>query len=37
MTTAKLIAAAMLFASITAAHAAETESGRVEGLREQGR
>ena len=36
MTTAKLIAAAMLFASITAAHAAETESGRVEGLREQG-
>jgi len=36
MTTAKLIAAAMLFASIAAAHAADTESGRIEGLREQG-
>jgi len=35
MSTAKLIAATMLFASIAAAQAADTESGRVEGAREQ--
>ena len=35
MTIAKLIAAAMLLASIGTAHAADTESGRVEGVREQ--
>jgi para-nitrobenzyl esterase len=36
MTIARLIAAATLFASIAAAHAAQTESGRVDGVREHG-
>lgn len=36
MTIARLIAAALLLTAIGMAHAADTESGRVEGIREQG-
>jgi para-nitrobenzyl esterase len=36
MTIARLIAAALLLTAVGTAHAATTESGRVEGIREQG-